>query len=155
MNSDGATEVVGEGLCRITAGDIGKTGGDSTLDRADPAEMRGGVDAVGEEDWETESITDGEAGPRRPKNDNSPVPFFLGSTTNTGSSFSFSTTRHPGGKRSSLVTSGLDLTDVSHAVDPLDAMYRAKGLARVIETFRVRRSASAIDFPVKVFENWT
>lgn len=57
---------------------------------------------------------------RRPKKDNKPpFGFFIGSIA-TSFSFSFSMTRQPGGKKSSDANSGLDLTDVSHAVDPFD-----------------------------------
>lgn len=64
----------------------------------------------------------GDAGPLRPKKDSKPpLAFFLASVAGEVASFSFSITRQPGGSRSSFKTSGLDFTEVSHAVDPLDA----------------------------------
>lgn len=93
-------------------------------------------------------------GPRRPKNDSKlPPVFLLVSITGTGSSFSLSMIRQPGGKRSSFRTSGLDFTEVSHAVEPFEAMYRAIGLDRVNSMCRVSRRASLMCFEVKVFEN--
>ena len=94
--------------------------------------------------------------PLRPKNDNNPPPvFFLESTDGSGSSFCFSMTRHPGGRSSSLLTSDVDFTDVSHAADPLDAIYKVNGLLRETATLRLKRSASVICFAVNVLEKRT
>lgn len=70
-----------------------------------------------------ELATGGDAGPPlRPKKDSKPpLAFFLASVAGEVTSFSFSITRQPGGNRSSFKISGLDFTEVSHAVDPLDA----------------------------------
>jgi hypothetical protein len=81
--------------------------------------------------------------PRRPKNDNKPpLAFFLLSVVKAGSSFSI--TFQPGGRRSSFKTSGLDFTEVSQAVDPFDAIYRAIGLDRTVSMCRVSRRVSLI-----------
>lgn len=97
---------------------------------------------------------DGAGFPRRPKNDNKPPPvFFLLSVAGVGSSFSI--ILQPGGKRSSFKTSGLDFTEVSHAVDPFEAIYKAIGLDRTVSMCRVSRRASFMCFEVKVFENCT
>ena len=94
--------------------------------------------------------------PLRPKNDNNRPPvFFLESTVGNGSSFCFSTTLQPGGRSSSLLTSDVDFTEVSHAADPLDAIYKVKGLLRETAALRLKRSPSIICFAVNVLEKWT
>lgn len=93
----------------------------------------------------------------RPKNDSSPpfgfflFPSFAGD--NSSLSLSFSKTRQPGGRTSSWTTSGLDLTEASHAVDPFVAIYSARGLIRVIGACRVSLKVSPTCFEVKVLEN--
>ena len=91
----------------------------------------------------------------RPQNDNKPPPVFLPLPAPAAcieASLSFSTTRQPTGK-SSWTTSGRDLTDVSHAVEPLEAISCAMGLNRVRGTCLLSRKDSPIDLAVNVLPN--
>jgi hypothetical protein len=69
-----------------------------------------------------------------------------------GACLSPSTTRQPTGK-SSWITSGRDLTDVSHAVEPLEAISCDMGLSRVRGVCLLNRTDSAMDLAVNVLPN--
>jgi hypothetical protein len=91
----------------------------------------------------------------RPQNDNKPPPTFLplpASAACPGLSLSLSTTRQPTGE-SSWTTSGRDLIDVSHAVEPFEAMSCDMGLNRVRGTYLLSRIDSAMDLAANVLPN--
>jgi hypothetical protein len=91
----------------------------------------------------------------RPQNDNKPPPIFFplpASADCASASLSFSTTFQPTGK-SSWTTSGRDFTDVSHAVDPFEAMSCDMGLSRVRWMCLLSRIDSAMDLAVNDLPN--
>lgn len=92
----------------------------------------------------------------RPQNDNNPPPVFfpfpVSATPCVTASFPPSTTRQPTGK-SSCTTSQRDLTDVSHAVEPFDAISCDIGLSRVTGRCLLTRIDSAMCLAVKVLPN--
>jgi hypothetical protein len=86
----------------------------------------------------------------RPKNDNKPALVFfalVALAVCVAVSLSVSSTRQPTGK-SSWTTSGRDLMDVSHAVEPFEAMSCDIGLSRVSGTCLLSRIHSAMDLAV-------
>ena len=92
----------------------------------------------------------------RPKKDSNPPPaFFFVSGVGNVSCLSLSTIRQPGGSKSSWPISCLDLTDISHAVEPFEAIYMAIGLDSVIGRCLVSRNASFMCLAVNVLANCT
>jgi hypothetical protein len=88
----------------------------------------------------------------RPQNDSNPPPIFLPLPASAACAGPSSTTLQPTG-RSSWTTSGRDLTDVSHAVDPFEAISCDIGLRRARGTCLLSRIDSAIDLAVNDLPN--